>query len=273
MTKPVTRTSLTNDLRALGIEPGAVVLVHSSLSGLGWVEGGADAVVDALLDAVGERGTILFPTLTGSERDGPEYPPHMDVRSTPCWTGAIPEAARKRPDAVRSLHPTHSVVALGTETRQFTKGHEHVDTPCGPGSPYTRLMDAGGSILLLGGVTHASNTSLHAIEELAGVPYHLQPEATDGVVIDSSGKRFLVRNRLHLWQWERNFPKVKVVLESHGAGRSGRVGASMSTLVPAARLRALLLPVLRDDPLYLLSNDAREAFRTSAADDAHRRTE
>lgn len=263
MTKPVTRASLTNDLRALGIERGAVVLVHSSLSGLGWVEGGAEAVIDALLDAVGERGTVLFPTLTGSELDGPGHPPHMDVRSTPCWTGAIPETARKRPDAVRSLHPTHSVVALGSGARQFTEGHERVETPCGLGSPYTRLMDAGGSILLLGGVTHSSNTSLHAIEELAGVPYHLQPETTDGVVIDSSGNRYLVRNRLHLWRWERDFPRVHAVLEPHGAVRSGRVGASISTLVPAARLQALLLPVLRDDPLYLLSDDARKAFRTS----------
>ncbi len=93
---------LTDDLRHLGLGSGDVVLVHSSLSRLGHVKGGAPAVVDALLRAVEPGGTVLFPTLTGSEHDGPARPPHLDVRRTVCWTGRIPETARLRPDACRT---------------------------------------------------------------------------------------------------------------------------------------------------------------------------
>src|SRR3954447_21221118 len=92
----VTAAMLSDDLRHLGLGEGAVVLVHSSLSRLGNVKGGADAVVDSLLAAVGPAGTLLFPTLPGPERDGPDAPPMVDVRSTPCWTGRIPETARRR---------------------------------------------------------------------------------------------------------------------------------------------------------------------------------
>src|SRR3712207_680593 len=105
----VTRDVLSADLRRLGLGLGAGLLVHSSLSRLGRVEGGADTAIDALLDAVAPGGTVLFPTLTGGERDGPDAPPSIDVRSTPCWTGRIPETARCRLAARRSLHPTHSV--------------------------------------------------------------------------------------------------------------------------------------------------------------------
>src|SRR5215210_5495176 len=95
----VTAAMLADDLRRLGLGEGAVVLVHSSLSRLGNVKGGADAVVDSLLTAVGPTGTVLFPTLTGTEHDGPDAPPVVDVRSTPCWTGRIPETARHRKGA------------------------------------------------------------------------------------------------------------------------------------------------------------------------------
>src|SRR5690348_12498797 len=100
----VTSAELAADLRHLGLAPGMTVLVHSSLSRLGHVVGGAEAVVDALVTAVAPGGTVLFPTLTGSERDGPDCPPQMDVRRTACWTGRIPECARQRSEARRSLH-------------------------------------------------------------------------------------------------------------------------------------------------------------------------
>lgn len=254
------RGKLAGDLRDLGLRDGAVVIVHSSLSGLGWVDGGVDAVIDALLAAVGERGTVLFPTLTGTDRDGPEDPPVVDLMATPCWTGAIPEASRHRAGAVRSIHPTHSVTAIGALTKAFTAGHERSRTPCDEHSPYSRLMEEGGHILLLGGVTHESNTTLHALEELAGAPYHLQDEETDGVVILPGGERVTVRNRLHLWRWERDFLKVDALIQQAGMSRSGRVGESTSTLVSAAGLKQVVLPLLRDDPLFLLARQARDEY-------------
>lgn len=258
----ITMGRLVDDLRALGLQDGDVVLVHSSLSGLGWVEGGAATVIDALVEAVGPGGTVLFPTLTGTEQDGPEHPPTIELARTPCWTGMIPETARRRPEAVRSVHPTHSVSAIGARADAYATGHEASRTPCDARSPYARLMDEGGKILLLGGVTHESNTTLHALEEMAEVPYHLQDEETDGIVILPDGRRVVVRTLLHLWRWEREFTKVGPYLEQAGVSITGPVGASASTLVSASGLRDVILPLLRDDPLFLLSPDARAEFGT-----------
>lgn len=255
----ISREAIAVQLGELGLVAGDAVLVHSSLSGLGWVEGGAGAVIGALLDAVGPGGTALFPALTGSERDGPAQPPVMDVRTSSCWTGRIPQTALAWPGVVRSLHPTHSVAAIGADADTYAEGHERVATPCGPGSPYVRLMERGGKILLLGGVTQAVNTSLHALEELAAVPYHLQPEVTEGIAVDARGRRHIVANRLHQWGRERDFPKVQPFLERAGAAGRGRVGASSAILIDAGAMRDCLLPLLRAEPRFLLSDSARKA--------------
>ncbi len=250
---------LTNGLRDLGLTDGDVVLVHSSMKGLGHIEGGPNAVIDALLHAVGPGGTVLFPTLTGTMADLPENPPKIDLATTPCWTGLIPETARQRSDAVRSIHPTHSVVALGANREQWTTGHELGHSPCDEASPYFRLMEQGGKILLLGGVDHDSNTSLHCIEELAAVPYHLQAGVTEGTVRLPNGEVVVVRNRLHLWQNRysqfdllRNFNVVSGPLSAAGYQGSAMIGQSESTLIEANGMRETLLPILAENPLFLL---------------------
>lgn len=259
----LTRAALVTSLQHIGIESGDTIVVHSSLSGLGCVEGGADTVIDALLEAVGSGGTVLFPTLTGSERDGPQHPPMMDVARTPCWTGRIPETARQRPKARRSLHPTHSVVAIGAAAAAFTAGHETGNSPCDVQSPWHRLIAENGHILLLGGVTQQSNTMLHALEEQADVPYHLQPDATEGVVIGPDGRRHTVRNRLHQWGNARHFARLDAILLEEGAMRYGQVGTSQACLISAAKLASIVLPILRRDPLHLLTDAARTAFEAS----------
>ncbi len=258
----VTKSMLVHDLRRLGLVAGGVVLVHSSLRHLGNVVGGAETVVDALLESVGPGGTVLFPTLTGTERDGPQDPPVMDMRSTPCWTGRIPETARHRSIAVRSLHPTHSIAALGPAADRYASGHETGHTPCDKSSPYYRLITEDGFVLLLGDVSQESNTTLHCLEELAEVPYHLQPDVTDGVVVDANGKKHVVQNRLHLWEWGRDFLRVNAPLVADGGIQSGAVGQSISHLMPARRLADTILPIMQEDPLYLLSEHARTDFNS-----------
>ncbi len=261
------RTGLTHDdlvaaLRALGLSPGAIVLAHSSLRSLGWVAGGADTVVNALREALSPGGTVLVPTLTGTARDSPKYPPVFDAGTSPSWTGRIPETVRRRPEARRSRHPTHSVAGLGPATERLIAGHEYCATPCAAESPYGRLASMGGFILLLG-VTHASNTSLHMVEEVAGVPYHMQRRRARARVRRDDGTWEDVMTALHLWRWERNFPRVEPLLREAGAQRSGVVGAAVAHLIEARTMRDLLVPLLQDDPLLLLSETARAAYEQS----------
>ncbi len=249
--------SLAEDFRAAGIERGDHILVHSSLSSLGPVEGGADAVIDALLLAVGESGTVIFPTLTGCPDDSRERPPVFDARHTRCWTGTVPETARSRHDAVRSLHPTHSVAAIGKLARWVTAGHECVRTPCGYGSPYDKLADVAGRIVLLG-VPQAANTSFHLAEEISGAPYVLLSDQVDLTIVDSTGREVEMRGtHLHRWGPKRDYNTFEHALIQYGICRVGAVGAAAVRVLDAMLLRTFLLRKLLDDPLATLALEER----------------
>ena len=202
-----------------------------------------------------------FPLSPIPRSTAPCTPPEMDVAATPCCTGAIPEASRYVSGSLRSLHPTHSVTALsGPRPAWWVAGHERGDSPCDRYSPFCRLVDEGGLILLLGGVTSDSNTTLHHIEELAEVPYHLQPSRTRGTVYTPSGGVVTVVNHLHRWGWERDFRRPDAQLLASRIMRIARVGGGTALLIDALKLRDALLPVLLRDPLYLLTGSARGHF-------------
>ncbi|MFF0792148.1 aminoglycoside N(3)-acetyltransferase [Streptomyces spiralis] len=167
MTGPlVTRTMIAEQVRALGVRPGETLLVHSSLSALGWVCGGAVAVVQGLLDALGPHGTLVVPTQTGDLSDPagwsrPPVPPEWwdTIRATmPVYdpritrslgVGVIPETVRTWPGARRSAHPHTSFAALGPRAAEMVGGHA-VDCRLGERSPLARLEAAGARVLLLG---------------------------------------------------------------------------------------------------------------------------
>jgi aminoglycoside 3-N-acetyltransferase len=235
----------------LGVRAGQHLLLHSSLSSIGHVIGGADTVIDALLSVLGPDGTLIVPTLTGHEGIGPDADVVFDVRSSPAWTGRIPETLRKRPEALRSLHPTHSVAAIGALADRLTRGHEDTLSPCGVGSPYVRLAEQPSGRILLLGVGHESNTSLHAVEELAAVPYHLQPRPTRAII--RTGDAELVRTFWpHRYGMPRRFPAIEPLLTERGAQSEGSIGASPAKLVNAEALLTLGQALLAIDPEFLV---------------------
>ena len=242
---------ITADLGKLGIRKTDTVLIHSAMSSLGHVEGGAPAVIAALLDAVSE-GTAAVPTLTGCDRDGPDCPPVFDPRTTPCWTGRIPETFRQDSRAIRSLHPTHSVAAIGRYAQELTAGHEQAESPCDTHSPYYKLAQMGGKILLLG-VNQQNNTTMHCVEELAGVPYHLQKALTTITFPDREGHLLTIQNRLHDWNEPHpDFMRIEPILLEKKAVRIGRVANSTVRLVDAAALLEIGVPLLQQNPTFLI---------------------
>lgn len=251
MSKTVTQQEIITGLSNLGLAHGAVVLVHSSLSSFGYVEGGADTVIDALLQVVGSHGTVLVPTLTGSESLSAENPPVFDPLHTPCWTGRIPQTFHRRPQAVRSHHPTHSVAAIGAQARELTVGHETCVTPCGPDSPYGRLANVGGYILLIG-VDHESNTTFHLVEEIVGVPYHMQPGFVAAQVVQEEKNR-TVHLMIHRYGHRRCFQRMEPILQERGIQRETAIGQSHIRLIDAKRLVDVACRALRQDPNILLA--------------------
>jgi aminoglycoside 3-N-acetyltransferase len=255
MKRVVDQAEIAAALAALGLQPGNHVLVHSSLSSLGQVAGGAATVIEALLSVVGPGGTVLVPTLTGDEKVGPHAVVTFDVESTPGWTGAVSECVRTWEGARRSRHPTHSVAALGAGAERFTEGHEDCVTPCGPGSPYARLAEEEGGVILLLGCDHESNTTWHHVEELAGVDYHLQrspvrAEIRDGDWTDTRDYW------MHRYGSDRNFGAIEPLLQQRGHQAEGQVGEAHARLVSARGAVFVGVEVLRADPRFFLSASA-----------------
>ena len=149
----------------LGVGPGAVVFVHSSVGrmNLGF---SFYRILAALREVVGEGGTLLFPSTHLSERpeDWLRRSEVFDVEKTPTSMGIIAEFARRQREAIRSLHPTHSVVAIGRYARELTAYHAESIYPCGEESPYYRMVHYDGLIIGIGVSTEVL-TFVHCVED------------------------------------------------------------------------------------------------------------
>lgn len=174
---------MVRDLRSLGIKSDYTLLVHSSLSSLGYVEGGADTVIDTLMHVLSE-GTLLIPALSYETVTSDHSV--FSIKDTPSCVGRISETFRKRRGVTRSLHPTHSVCGIGKYAAELLGSHIDTDTPAGARSPFALLPKYGGKVLMLG-CGLAPNTSMHAVEELVCPDYLLFPKSTEYTLIDADG--------------------------------------------------------------------------------------
>lgn len=248
----ITQTQLSEGFSALGVPQGGKVLVHSSLRSLGLVDGGANAVIDSLLAVLGPAGTLLVPTLTGSGALSPQNPPIFDPVQTPAWTGIIPETLRRRADAIRSLHPTHSAAAIGADASALLAGHARSVTPCDEWSPYGELARCEDGYILLIGVTHISNTTFHHVEEMAGLPYHMQPGfAAATVIVDGAAQTRHIM--LHKYGPTRHFDVMEPYFMEQGIQRTRMVGEATVRLVHTRGMVRAALRAVAADPTILLA--------------------
>jgi aminoglycoside 3-N-acetyltransferase len=241
-TTPHTARSLTEDLRALGLSRGDVVLTHCSLRSLGFVAGGAQAVVQALLDVLGAPGTLVVPTHTPDNTDPAEWRhppvpqswwepirdagPGFDPARTPSrWMGIVAETVRTWPGALRSDHPQVSFAALGAQAADVVRDHA-LDDALGEASPLGVINRLDGKVLLLG-CGYDSNTSLHLAE------YRQQPlprAATGSCVRQPDGG-----NRWITWvdvvTHEDDFVRAGEAFEATGAATTGPVGNAAARLM------------------------------------------
>lgn len=235
---------IASDLHATGVRPGDVLLVHASMRALGVVPGGAATVIAGLSAALGPEGTLLMPAL--SYATVTRERPHFDLALTPSNVGVLAETFRRQAGALRSLHPTHSVCGLGMEAAALLGEHSADHTPCGPHSPFHRLPEFHGKILMLGCGLHP-NTSFHAIEEIVEPPY-LFGAPVDYELIDSDGRRTVKRYISHDFVgYRQRYDRIGQMLGSP-ALRVGRVLDAAVHLLDASEMWRMALDTLRQDP-------------------------
>jgi len=242
MADKLTRADIVHGLRKLGLQLGDRMLVHSSLAALGDVDGGADTVIDALIEAVGPDGLVVVPTFAC------QLPFDRKTSTTPL--GSIADQFWHRPNAFRSLHPTHSVAAIGRGAEELLRGHEKAPTAYGEGTPYHTLAVNSGRILLLG-VDQDRNTTLHTAEALSGAVYLSD---ITGAYVDDSGSEVTIPIAAMAGP-HRDFIGLDRLFRERGIMRIGRIGSAVCRLMDAGGILDVAMEALKRDPAAVLCDN------------------
>jgi aminoglycoside 3-N-acetyltransferase len=251
----VTKRQLMRDLKKLGVRPGQTIMLHASVKAIGWIVGGPDAMLEALLDCLTPKGTLMM--YVGWEEDIEDFyswsperqtaylaecPPFdpLTSRAQRKWS-ILTEYLRTRPGACRSGNPGASVAAIGANAQWITENHP-LNYGYGHGSPLAKLCEASGKVLLLG-ASFATITLLHYSEHVASIPNKRTLHYK--VPILREGKRTWVEveeydTRISIVDWEGGdyFPIIAEDFIEAGYGRCARVGAALSYFFDAAALHS-----------------------------------
>mgnify|MGYP005847376625 CR=1 FL=1 len=242
-------------LRDVGVLPGDTVMFHSSLSSIGTVVGGTNAVIDGFLQAVGPQGTVAVPTLCNWQ-PGEEHLvfERWHPRISPSYVGKVTETFRLRPDALRSNHATHSVAAIGARARELTADHGTYGERLGPfgpkafaaASPWQRLVDWNAAYCFIG-VTFRVNTMVHYVESL---------------VVERALERVAAVQRAELaaevvgWMKPGVWPTIAIedreaierMLAERGLVRYGRIGSATLRCAHARPMVETWLAIIEETP-------------------------
>jgi len=201
---------LRDQLFALGIVPGDVVLIHSSMKALK-TDQTPEVFLKELMSVLTCESTLLMPALT-YDTVTPDQPFFSATDSEPC-VGILPRTFAKMDGVERSLHPTHSVCAWGAKAELLTRDHILDDTPVGPHSPFMLLAKSGGKILFIGDILHAC-TLMHGIEEIVNAPYVMNTEKTLFTLKDTAGKVHIKEYYTHDFKgWEQEYTRIADILD------------------------------------------------------------
>jgi aminoglycoside 3-N-acetyltransferase len=237
---------LTEQLHNIGLAQGDVVMVHASFKALGIPD--PEGIILALLETLGESGTLFLPALSYLQQ-----PPNVhDTNRTPACVGFLSEYFRCRSGTQRSLHPTHSVCGVGRRAQDWLDDHFQDHTPCGPHSPFNKLLHHHGKILMIG-CGLEPNTTMHAIEEYIQPEYLFNPPMTY-TITDARSQIFeKVYIPHNFWEGRavQRYDRVEGILDENGL-RSGRLGNAKTYLIQAEALYQAAMEHMRANPFYFV---------------------
>lgn len=246
----LTKDVIVRELRRIGLKEGDLLLLHSSFSSLGHVEGGPETMIASLMEVLGQKGALLMP----SWQKGGEYALlrqgcTFDLRTSPSEMGLLTEIFRCRKGVIRSLSPTHCLAGTGGHAETLLDGHQFCRVSVGCGSPFEKFVRKNGKIMLLG-VTHSSNTMLHFVENTNGAPTICR-ELFSPLVIDLEGRSWVVPTHPHMPGLRRRYEHVEDELLRAKIQVNDTIGTATVRLIQAAPMVDMIGSNLRKNPLYL----------------------
>ncbi len=251
--KELTRAEISDQLRALGVHRGGVLLVHTSFRATRPVEGGPLGLIEALRDALGPEGKLVMPSWTGQD-DEP-----FDPTTTPASLdlGVVADTFWRLPSVRRSDH-NFAFAAVGPEAAEIISDPLPLP-PHIPESPVGRVYDLDGQVLLIG-VGHDADTTLHLAELLAGVPYRVPKYCT--VLQDGHPVRIDYGENDHCCL---RFALADEWLRARGLQAEGRVGHAHARLARARDIVAVAVEHLEMDSLLFLHSPSAGCLECDAA--------
>lgn len=234
----LTKEKLYSSLEKLGILPSDTVIMHTSLKKIGKIEGGAEALLDWLVEYF-TRGGGLFCVPTHTWHLLLQNTPTLDLTKNESVCGVFTQIAAAHKNAVRSLHPTHSMVVFGRDACQFIEREKNSVTMVSPSGCYGAFYEACGKILLVG-VGQDKNTYLHSVEERLGVPNRNDTKLTKTTIKHPDGR--IEEREIYQLLAEGiedvsyNYPNYEPAFRYHGCIKDGFIGEAKTEACDAARI-------------------------------------
>lgn len=231
----------------------SALMVHSSLSAFGHIQGGPASVISTLKKWIGDA-PLVVPAHSYCYPDASGRIPIFDLE-TPSRVGAVTNYLMKLPGSYRSLHPTHSVVAAGAGSDLICEGHELCHTPCGRGTPYEKLINQDCAVLMFG-ATMNTYTFFHTAEDAAEVPYLYENNPYDLLYKDKKGSVHTLVMRRQDMSFQRRFSEMDQWLESKKLLIKKKLAAGIILFIPSAGMvHDTLVKELKKDPFFLIAKN------------------
>lgn len=252
----VDQQRLEQDLHAAGVRAGDVLVVHSSLRRVGWIEGGPTSFLRALKKVLGPKGTLVMPTFSFSLAAWGL--PAFQAWRTSSRVGALTEHFWRQPHVLRTPHPTHSVAVWGHHASILAPRDIDYE-PLGVGSPLDRARQLGAKVLLVG-VGQNRNSTVHVAESLAGMPYFQVPFSTTAPYDEAwyypdrhtPARRLVIRE---MPGSSEGFSVLDAYLAGRGITQQVLMGRAASTIASASDLCQAVVELLHGNPIALLGQD------------------
>ncbi len=228
------------------------IIVHSSTSNIGKIEGGAQKLTDLIISKIDlDKYTLLAPALPflGSMKSYLDSLEDFDLTTAKNAMGNISNMIMKKEGCKRSLHPTHSVIAIGINSDLYASNHELCNTPFCQESPYYKLTQNNGKILMFG-INLNSVTNFHVYEDMLSelLPYHVYTDKSYKIPCTDGNTEIIVTTKAHnpFLSAKRDCERARKYLINNGYIQAYKIGDSEISLLDAKGLTVTLLEMLID---------------------------